>query len=124
VSLNAAQYATPAGGDRFFLTDEPILGANPPPPPGGIQNRPPLRADVPCETQEQPDLRTNPMQMADKSFRIAPSDPVEAAKRELKARRIAVTWLRDQYKRQGRDLEVTDDLLGRVDVSKIEAVTK
>ena len=34
----------------------PIEGVNPPKPPG----RPPLRPDVPCETQQTPDLRSQP----------------------------------------------------------------
>jgi phospholipid/cholesterol/gamma-HCH transport system substrate-binding protein len=42
-------------GQRFGTTNFPIEGVNPPPAP-----RPPSRYDVPCETQEPPDLRTNP----------------------------------------------------------------
>ena len=40
----------------FGTTPEPLIGANPPKP----QKRPPLDGSVPCETQEPPDLRTNP----------------------------------------------------------------
>jgi hypothetical protein len=54
VALNAGQFGTPFGDGRTLLTDRPVLGANPPPP----AKRSPLRPDVPCETQQQPDLRT------------------------------------------------------------------
>ena len=52
--VGGGQYAYPEGADRFFLTGAPIMGANPPKP----AKRSPLRADVPCETQQAPDLRT------------------------------------------------------------------
>ena len=38
----------------FGTTALPLLGANPPKP----KARPPLRNDVPCETQQPPDLRS------------------------------------------------------------------
>ena len=44
--------------DKFFLTGQPLQGVNPPTPKNHA--RPPLRADVPCETQQPPDLRTVP----------------------------------------------------------------
>src|SRR3954464_4884574 len=40
----------------FGTTALPILGVNPRKP----KQRPPLREDVPCETQQTPDLRSNP----------------------------------------------------------------
>jgi virulence factor Mce-like protein len=43
------------GGQQFF-TGLPLLGVNPP----KQDTPPPLRRRVPCETQEPPDLRTNP----------------------------------------------------------------
>ena len=42
-------------GQRFGISNFPIMGVNPP-----KANRPPSRYDVPCETQELPDLRTTP----------------------------------------------------------------
>jgi phospholipid/cholesterol/gamma-HCH transport system substrate-binding protein len=54
VLFGAGNYAYPMGADRFLLTTAPLQGVNPPKP----ATRPPLRADVPCETQERPDLRT------------------------------------------------------------------
>jgi hypothetical protein len=44
-------------GKRFGVTNFPIQGVNPPP-----SERPPSRYDVPCETQQTPDLRTIPGQ--------------------------------------------------------------
>ncbi len=120
--LDAAQYGTPASGGSFFLTDKPIVGINPPPPPPG--KRPPLREDVPCETQQQPDLRTIQRPPAQRSFRITPADPAKAAARDLKARKIAVKWLKERLAREGRKLPVANELLSRADISKLQSVTK
>ena len=126
VALNAAQYATPLGNGQFLLTDRPLLGANPPQP----AKRPPLRPDVPCETQEQPDLRTNPAAPPSPSFKVreAPAD-AEAA-----ARAKAVDWLerRGQGARPGpsrsstrsltrptcRSCRQAPDLIGKADAMK------
>jgi hypothetical protein len=54
VLLGGPSFAYPLGTDNFFLTSAPILGTNPPKP----EKRSPLRPDVPCETQQSPDLRT------------------------------------------------------------------
>ncbi|HVE69397.1 MAG TPA: MlaD family protein [Solirubrobacteraceae bacterium] len=45
----------PQFGQRFGISNFPITGVNPP-----RAERPPSRYDVPCETQEPPDLRTIP----------------------------------------------------------------
>jgi virulence factor Mce-like protein len=42
------------GAQQFGHTNFPLLGVNPP-----KATRPPSRYDVPCETQQSPDLRTN-----------------------------------------------------------------
>jgi phospholipid/cholesterol/gamma-HCH transport system substrate-binding protein len=81
----------------FGTTPEPLLGANPPKP----TKRPPLNGDVPCETQQAPDLRTDP----------APPPPQHSVNtnaaafrtRYAKARGEAVDWLRKQLKAE--DLE-------------------
>jgi phospholipid/cholesterol/gamma-HCH transport system substrate-binding protein len=113
VQLQSSQFATPAGADRFLLTDRPILGANPPKP----AKRPPLRADVPCETQQQPDLRTIPQKMPQQSFRLreAPADAQRAARTK------AVEWLRDALKAQGDDkTKVVDDVVSAPDLRGIK----
>ena len=48
----------------FGTTALPLLGVNPPKP----KSRPPLRNDVPCETQQTPDLRST----AQRAARAAP----------------------------------------------------
>ncbi|HEX8206879.1 MAG TPA: MlaD family protein, partial [Solirubrobacteraceae bacterium] len=85
VALNSSQYAASVGDGRFLLTDRPPIGANPPKP----AQRSPLRPDVPCETQERPDLRTNPQAPPSPSFRVRQA-PAAA---EAKAREAAVEWL-------------------------------
>ena len=65
--------------------------------------RSPLRADVPCETQQAPDLRTIPDNAPNGFPLTAPSEP------QLdKALQETVDFLRGQIKRQGLDLEVSD----------------
>jgi virulence factor Mce-like protein len=54
--LAGASYAYTLGTDRFFMTPAPLQGTNPAKP----AQKSPLRPDVPCETQEAPDLRSNP----------------------------------------------------------------
>jgi hypothetical protein len=116
VALNAGQFGTPFGDGRTLLTDRPVLGANPPPP----AKRSPLRPDVPCETQQQPDLRTEQLDMRDRSFKIAEPTSPEAKARELKARETAVKWLQDEYEGMGRDdVKVVEDLLGKAELPKV-----
>lgn len=49
-------FATPAPNNQILMTGQPIMGTNPPIP----AQRPPLRPDVPCETQPVPSLATTP----------------------------------------------------------------
>ncbi len=57
ILVNAGNYATPNGpGGELLFTSQPLMGFNPKPP----KERSPLRNDVACETQEQPDLRSIP----------------------------------------------------------------
>jgi phospholipid/cholesterol/gamma-HCH transport system substrate-binding protein len=97
VSLNAAQTAVPAFEDEFLFLDRLPAGANPPKPAA----RSPLRPDVACETQQQPDLRTK-QQPIQGAFRVKdpPSDM------EAEARDIAVDWLRNELIKTGRDDDV------------------
>ena len=81
------------GNGVFGSTLEPLAGINPPP----VRTRPPLRPDVPCETQEQPDLRSIPRGGPP----VVPSARGTAA-REAKARASAVAAVREQLKGAGR----------------------
>src|SRR3712207_8474101 len=49
-------FHSPLGDGRFGLTGQPLEGVNPPKAAGV----PPLNKDVPCETQQPPDLRSTP----------------------------------------------------------------
>ena len=69
VLVSAGDYTVNIGDDvngnpQFAQAYFPILGSQPPTP----KRRPPLRPDVPCETQQPPDLRSN----------AGPGDPVVA----------------------------------------------
>jgi phospholipid/cholesterol/gamma-HCH transport system substrate-binding protein len=101
VLVAPSNYAYPAGSN-FFLTGEPLKGINPPPPADRYPR--PYKPDVPCETQQSPDLRSNP---------LAPPTPtkVDLTSPQVKAGDAAattktVTWLRDLLKREGSDLKV------------------
>jgi ABC-type transporter Mla subunit MlaD len=101
-----ANFAYPADGGRFFLTDSPLLGVNPP-----KAKQPPLKPDVPCETQEQPDLNTQ-IQAPPSGFRVDQNAP-GAAERRLKSRAVAMEWMQDQLQMTGLDksLTLTDEPL-------------
>ena len=107
VALNAGQFATPLDSNRFLLTDKPILGANPPRP----ESRPPLRPDVPCETQVQPDLRTQQAAPPQQSFKVRDVTDPAAVEREARARAAATDRLRDSLRGQGKETPVSDDLI-------------
>jgi phospholipid/cholesterol/gamma-HCH transport system substrate-binding protein len=81
----------------FATTPEPLIGANPPRP----AKRPPLDATKPCETQEAPDLRTNPAGPPPQRQIDTGSAAFQA--RYAQARTKAVEWLRDQLKAEGLD---------------------
>jgi hypothetical protein len=100
---------------RFATSALPIKGANPPKPP----SRPPLRPDVACETQEQPDLRSRPTSPPPQR-RIDTNDPKYKARLAM-ARGKAITWLEKQLKYEGLDKQLkvvdrdaTEALLDRV----------
>ena len=89
--VSTGNYTYQLNPGEFFQTGSPILGTNPPP----AKQMPPLRPDVPCETQPTPDLRTVP---GPPPTRVdSRADPARAAR----ARAIAVQWLRKQVNRAG-----------------------
>jgi virulence factor Mce-like protein len=88
------------GNGLFGTVAEPILGNNPPP----IRTRPPLKPEVPCETQAPPDLRSIPK---------GPPPTINTRNaasrtRESKAQSAAVAVLRRELKAKGSDLKVLD----------------
>ena len=81
----------------FATTPEPLIGANPPRP----AKRPPLDGNVPCETQEPPDLRTNPA--GPPPQRQVDIGTAAFQARYAQARGKAVDWLRRTLKAEGLD---------------------
>jgi phospholipid/cholesterol/gamma-HCH transport system substrate-binding protein len=99
----------------FATTPEPLLGANPPKP----TKRPPINGSVPCETQQPPDLRTNPG-APPPQHSVDTSSPAFKARYAL-ARGKAITWLRKQLEDQNLEnvlkvvtSDATPQLLGRI----------
>ena len=103
------------GNDTFASTALPVVGVNPQEP----QQRPPLRPDVPCETQAKQDLRSTPG-AAPPQFQADLSTP-EAQARLAKARTAAIDWLRGRIKAQGLGsvLKVADSDLTRAMLEKL-----
>jgi virulence factor Mce-like protein len=101
-----ANYAYALGDGRFYFTTKPIQGVN---PPKAAKGHPPLRPDVPCETQEPPDLRTV---VGDPPRAIKVNrDTPEYRERAAKALDRSVQWLTGQLEREGLDgiLRVTKE---------------
>jgi ABC-type transporter Mla subunit MlaD len=97
---NGASYAYAAGPGRFFVTGLPLQGVNPP----KAEKQPPFSGDTPCETQAQPDLRTN-VQAAPKPVEPDYTLPaVQAAVEEAQER--ATEWLREELDQVGVELPV------------------
>ncbi|MGH2967923.1 MAG: hypothetical protein ACRDK0_02485, partial [Solirubrobacteraceae bacterium] len=89
----------------FGTTTNPILGSNPPKAKG----RPPINSSVPCETQESPDLRSQPG--APPEQKQVDTGTKAFKDRYALAKGRAVDWLKEQLKREGLDgkLEVAED---------------
>ncbi len=111
-------YASVLGDGRFFFTDLPVQGVNPPAKKDGP---PPLRADVPCETQERPDLRTK-IQPPPTQVRIDHHAP-GSAERRAKATRELMKWMERALKSSGLDETYTlsDEPLTAADLPKVKA---
>ena len=99
------------GNGLFGTVAEPIVGNNPPP----IRQRPPLKPDVPCETQEPPDLRSIPKGPPPS---VATNTAVSRT-RESKAQSAAVAVLRRELKAKGSDLKVLDRAITIDEIRKI-----
>jgi virulence factor Mce-like protein len=103
---NGVENAYPLGDGRFALTGLPIEGVNPPKAPGV----PPLNKDVPCETQQPPDLRSDPDEppTAIKINHDAVPPAVKTA-----AIKAQVDYMRALFKREGIDIPISDTPLQR-----------
>ena len=96
------------GANQFGTALFPLQGINPPPPAG----RPPLRPDVPCETQQAPDLRSTPR---GPPAQAQTSDSAAVRERASKARAVAI----DELRAQGA--KVLDRLATSADISRLAA---
>jgi phospholipid/cholesterol/gamma-HCH transport system substrate-binding protein len=99
---NNANFASVLGDGRFFLTDLPVQGVNPPRKRGGA---PPYRPDVACETQERPDMRSRP-DAPPRQVRINQNAPGAAARR-LAANARLMEFMQDSLKSSGLDKAYT-----------------
>ncbi len=98
------------GNGLFGSAIAPIVAINPAP----TRTRPPLRPDVPCETQEPPDLRSNP---AGPPAAVGTSGIPPL--REAKATATAVAIERRQLAALGAKTKVADRLATLADLRKI-----
>jgi virulence factor Mce-like protein len=100
----------------FFHTSfvEPGTAVRPAPPPGGGVNPPPRRPDVPCETQEKPNLRAPGANVTPEGTMFplpanfkAGSTAKRADQRAalLKGKRLVRDWHRKLGERQGKVLK-------------------
>jgi virulence factor Mce-like protein len=101
------------GNGLFGTVLEPIVGNNPPP----IRDRPPLKPDVPCETQEPPDLRSIPKGPPPS---VNTSNAASRA-RESTAQAAAVAVLRNELKRKGSDMKVLDRAITIDEIRQVAA---
>jgi phospholipid/cholesterol/gamma-HCH transport system substrate-binding protein len=101
------------GNGLFGSTFDPIVGVNPPP----VRNRPPLRPDVPCETQDQPNLHSIPQGPPQA---IATSSAA-TTRREQRAQNVAVELMRRTLKSQGRDTKILDRPITVAEIRQLAA---
>jgi hypothetical protein len=112
----SANYASNLGDGRFFFTDLPVLGVNPP-----KAEQPDYRPDVPCETQEPPDMRTR-VQAPPQQIKVNQHAPGADARR-ARVQSALMDWMRDELKRSalGDHYTLSDEPLK---ASEIPAVAR
>ena len=70
VLLTGGNYTYPTAAGQFLQSTFPLMGANPPPP----AKKTPFRPDVPCETQQAPDLRSSPLDLQSRAHKVQVTD--------------------------------------------------
>jgi ABC-type transporter Mla subunit MlaD len=101
------------GHGLFGTVAEPIVGNNPAP----ARQRPPLKPDVPCETQEPPDLRSIPKGPPPS----VDTNSATSRTRESKAQAAAVGVLRAELRRKGSDVKVLNRAITVGEIRRIAA---
>ena len=102
------------GNGVFGSTFEPVVGVNPPP----VRDRPPLRPDVPCETQEPPDLRSIPTGPADGRQHGERGERASAGRGRSRSRSTTCAAC---SRLQGRDTKVLDRSITLSEIRSIAA---
>jgi len=107
VDLTPGNFVYNLGNGQFATRALPLLGTNPP----KAQGRPPLRPDVPCETQGVPNLKTTPGSPPQRVQSAAEADPKAFKAMWDKLSAKAVDGLRDSIKSHGlgKDLSVSSE---------------
>jgi virulence factor Mce-like protein len=115
VLVSGGLYAYPAT-QGVMLTGNPIEGANPP-----AMARSPLKPDVPCETQQSPDLNSIPSTMPAAHKAAIPASKTGEL---LKLRDKAVKWMRSSVKADGlsKQLTVSSKPATQAIVNKLKAI--
>jgi phospholipid/cholesterol/gamma-HCH transport system substrate-binding protein len=115
-----ANYASATGDGRFFFTELPVMGVQPPKAP----RTPEYRPDVDCETQEPPDMRTK-VQAPPRQVKINQNAP-GAAERRARVHAALKDWMRDELKRSdlGDRYTLSDEPLKASEIPQVaKAVT-
>jgi phospholipid/cholesterol/gamma-HCH transport system substrate-binding protein len=96
VLTSAGEHTIDVGNGLYAQAFFPIRGTNPPKP----RTYPQYREDIPCETQEPPDLRSRP---GPGEPTVQPGPTGLLRERQARARTRAVRWLRRELERTGLD---------------------
>jgi hypothetical protein len=111
----AGEFVYNLGNGLLTTTALPLLGTN----PAGAKERPPLRPDVPCETQPVPNLKTKPGPPPQQMQSAATANPDAYKKLWDDLSQKAVGELRDAVDRAGLDkqLKVSSDPATAADIA-------
>ena len=101
------------GNNVFGTATSPVVGVNPPP----VRERPPLRPEVPCETQELPNLDSQPANPP-KSANNPQKSPKALARLE-KSRALALGVLQARLRTQGDKRTVVDEDMTLEDIKAL-----
>jgi hypothetical protein len=115
VMLTTGNFVYDMGHGLLATTALPLLGTN----PAKAQGRPPLRADVPCETQPVPNLKTTPGPAPQQVQSAATANPKAYQEMWEKLQKSGVKELRDAIDGAGltKDLKVSSDPATDSDIS-------
>jgi hypothetical protein len=117
VLVSGGLYSYPTGDGTFMLTGQPLMGSNPPKP----AERPALRSDLACETQQVADLRTISQPVAGGRRNVIPASKQDDFSRLTNR---AVRWVRGAIKREGltKQLRVTTEPTTKQTIAQLRAL--